>query len=105
MLNNVSLPQGDFATHLGAIQVNYSFTPKSYIQTLIQYNSSVDEIGANIRFALLRTGNTGLFIVYNSSFDTTGLDPHEADAMLRMRIPRRTLDRALIAKFTYLFDF
>ena len=105
VLNNVSLPQGDFATHLGAIQLNYSFTPKSYVQTLIQYNSSADEIGASIRFALLRTGNTGLFIVYNSRFDTTGLDPHEADALLRMRAPRRTLDRALIAKFTYLFDF
>ena len=105
VLNKVSLPQGDFATHLGAIQLNYSFTPKSYLQALVQYNSSVDEIGANIRFALLRTGNTGFFIVYNSRFDTTGLDPHEADAMLRMRTPRRTLDRALIAKFTYLFDF
>ena len=105
VLNKVSLPQGDFTTHLGAIQLNYSFTPKSYIQSLIQYNSSIDEIGANIRFALLRTGNTGFFIVYNSRFDTTGLDPHEADAMLRMRTPRRTLDRALIAKFTYLFDF
>lgn len=105
VLNNVSLPQGDFATHLGAIQFNYSFTPKSYLQALVQYNNSVDEIGANIRLAVLRTGNTGFFIVYNSRFDTTGLDPHEADALLRMRAPRRTLDRALIAKFTYLFDF
>ena len=94
---------GDFTTHLAILQFNYSFTPKSYIQSLIQYNSAINQIGANIRFALLRTSNTGLFVVYTTRFDTTGFDPH--DGPLLSPRTRHTLDRALIAKFTYLFDF
>ena len=102
--NDVTLPVGDFTTHLAILQFNYSFTPKNYIQSLIQYNSAINQIGTNIRFALLRTSNTGLFVVYTSRFDTTGFDPHE-NPMLSPRALRNTLDRALIAKFTYLFDF
>ena len=102
--NNVTLPAGDFTTHLAVLQLNYSFTAKSYIQSLLQYNSAFHQIGANIRFALLRTSSTGLFVVYNSHFDTTGFDLHE-DSLSGSRALRRTQDRALIAKFTYLFDF
>ncbi len=102
--NNVSLPLADFTTNLSVWQVNYSFTPKSYIQALIQYNSTIKQIGANIRFALLRTSNTGLFVVYNSKFDTLGFDPHE-NSFLGQRSLRHTLDRVLLAKFTYLLDF
>ena len=102
--NNVSLPLADFTTNLSVWQVNYSFTPKSYIQALIQYNSTIKQIGANIRFALLRTSNTGLFVVYNSKFDTLGFDPHE-NSFLGPRSLRHTLDRVLLAKFTYLLDF
>ena len=103
--NDVSLPVGDFTTHLGILQFNYSFTPKSSLQSLIQYNSAENQIGANIRFSLLRTANTGLFVVYNSHFDTLGFDPHEGGILPGPRTLRRTRDRALIAKFTYLFDF
>ena len=102
--NDVTLPVGDFTTHLAILQFNYSFTPKSYIQSLIQYNSAINQIGANIRFALLRTSNTGLFVVYTTRFDTTGFDPHDGP-LFTPRTRRHTLDRALIAKFTYLFDF
>lgn len=103
--NDVTLPEGEFTTHLGIMQLNYSFTPKSFIQSLVQVNSARREIGANIRFSLLRTANTGLFVVYNSRFDTTGFDPHDGAMPNLLPIRRRTLDRALIVKFTYLFDF
>ena len=59
----MTLPEGEFTTHLGILQLNYSFSPKSFIQTLLQVNSARREIGANIRFSLLRTANTGLFVV------------------------------------------
>ena len=102
--NDVTLPEGEFTTHLGILQLNYSFSPKSFIQCLIQVNSARREIGANIRFSLLRTANTGLFVVYNSRFDTRGFDPHDGAILSPHPIRRRTLDRALIVKFTYLFD-
>ena len=103
--NDVTLPEGEFTSHLGILQLNYSFSPKSFIQCLIQVNSARREIGANIRFSLLRTANTGLFVVYNGRFDTRGFDPHDGAILSPHPIRRRTLDRALIVKFTYLFDF
>ncbi|MDE2927543.1 MAG: DUF5916 domain-containing protein [Acidobacteriota bacterium] len=103
--NGVELPEGRFNTDLAMVQLNYSFTPKSYIQSLIQYNSTEREIGANIRFALLRTGSTGFFIVYNSHFDPTGIDPHEGPMVPGPYRTQRTLDRTILAKFTYLLDF
>ena len=102
--NDVTLPEGEFTTHLGVLQFNYSFTPKSFLQALVQYNSTANQIGANIRFSLLRTANTGLFVVYNSNFDTLGFDPDDP-TLPTPQTRRHTLDRALIIKFTHLFDF
>ncbi len=102
--NDVELPVGDFTTDLAILQFTYSFTPKSYLQSLIQYNSASHQVGVNIRLAMIRIANTGLFVVYNSRFDTLGLHPDEDPGMLPMPY-QRTLSRALLAKFTYLFDF
>ncbi len=102
--NDVELPVGDFATDLAIVQFTYSFTPKSYLQSLLQYNSRSNQVGVNIRYALIRIANTGLYIVYNSRFDALGSDPHDPGEMFPPPY-RRTLDRALLAKFTYLFDF
>ena len=102
--NDVGLPVGDFATDLAILQFTYSFTPKSYIQSLIQYNSTDRQVGINLRYALIRLANTGLYIVYNSRFDTLGMNPDENGGM-PVTPYRRTLNRALLAKFTYLFDF
>jgi len=102
--NNIELPVGNFATNLAIVQFTYSFTPKSYIQSLLQYNSVSHQVGVNIRFALIRIANTGLFVVYNSRFDTLGLDPHEHSGVIPTPY-RRTLSRALLVKFTHLFDF
>ncbi len=102
--NDVELPVGDFATDLVILQFTYSFTPKSYLQSLIQYNSRSNQVGVNIRYALIRIASTGLYIVYNSRFDTLGSDPHDPGEVFPPPY-RRTLDRALLAKFTYLFDF
>jgi hypothetical protein len=55
-------------------------------------------VGTNIRFALLSTANNGLFVVYNTRAATVDyVDPHNE--------ARTTLTRALLVKYTYLFDF
>ena len=102
--NDVDLPVGNFATDLAILQFTYSFTPKSYIQSLIQYNSANHQVGINLRYALIRMANTGLYIVYNSRFDTLGAEGHEATGLLPSPY-QRTLNRALLVKYTYLFDF
>lgn len=96
--NFIRLPEGNFHVDLASVRFNWSFTPKSYLQSLIQYNSQDRQIGANIRLALLSTSSTGFFFVYNSRTLTGDyLDPHE--------IRRRTLSRVVYFKFNYLFDF
>jgi hypothetical protein len=91
--NDVDLPQGDFITNLARLRVSYSFTPRIFAQSLIQYNDRADVWSVNLRVGWLQAANTGLFVVYN---DTRGLyDLYPG--------PERE-DRSLIIKFSRMFD-
>ncbi len=70
--NDVSLPEGDFTTLLTSLKLGYFFTPRIYVQGLVQYSDQVDQWSTNFRFGWLNTAGTGLFIVYNDvqGFDT-----------------------------------
>jgi hypothetical protein len=92
--NDVDLPQGDFVTNLVRTRISYSFTPRIFAQTLVQYNDRADVWAVNLRLGWLQAANTGLFIVYN---DTRGLYDFEP------RRPERT-DRSLVIKFSRMFD-
>jgi len=63
--NNVDLPEGDFETTLVSLNLGYFFTPRIYLQSLVQYSDQIDRLSANVRFGWLNTAGTGLFIVYN----------------------------------------
>ena len=69
--NDVELPQGAFVTNLIRWRLNYSFTPSTFLQGLVQYNDRDSNWSMNVRFGWLNAASTGLFIVYN---DTEGLD-------------------------------
>ena len=95
--NFIKLPAGDFDTDLIGLRFNWSFTSKSFIQTFSQYNSQTQRIGHNVRFGLMSTSSTGLFVVFNNTDATHDYsDPHE--------VRRRNVSRALFIKFNYLFD-
>lgn len=70
--NDVDLPEGDFTTTLGSVKLGYFFTPRIYVQGLVQYSTQVDQWSTNLRFGWLNTAGTGLFLVYNDvqGFDT-----------------------------------
>ena len=89
--NDVDLAEGSFVTNLGQLRVAYNFTPLIYLQALIQYNDRIDTWSSNIRFSVLSTAGTGLFIVYN---DTEGLGD--------LRIGPQ--NRSLVVKYTHQFD-
>ena len=71
--------------------MSYSFSPRVYVQALVQYNDRANLWSSNVRFGWLNQANTGLFVVYN---DTQGL----VDSTL-MRA-----DRSLTIKFSRLVD-
>jgi hypothetical protein len=90
--NDVDLPWGEFKTTLGRMRLSYSFTPRLFVQALLQYNDRVDLWSSNVRVGWLQTANTGLFVVYNETRDTVdGLG-----GAIR--------DRSLVVKFSRLLD-
>ena len=69
--NDVNLPDGDFVTNLLKLRVSYSFTPRLYLQALVQWNDVTSNWSTNLRLGWLQTANTGLFVVYNENRDPT----------------------------------
>jgi len=63
--NDIRLPEGDFTAELYRARLTYSFTPRLFVQTLIQYNSTRDLWSTNARLGWIEQANTGLFIVFN----------------------------------------
>jgi hypothetical protein len=70
--NVIDLPGGHFVTNLFRARLSYSFTPRLYVQTLVQYNDAANLWSANFRLGWLQSAGTGLFVVFNQSqtFDT-----------------------------------
>jgi len=86
---DITLPSGDFDTDLFTTRLRYSFSTRMFLNALIQYNSTLKEIFSNIRFNFIYKPLSDIFLVYNERRSSTG----------------EALERALVAKFTYLFDF
>ena len=69
---DVNLDQGDFIRRLIGVKIGYFFTPKIFLQSLVQYNNQASVWNANVRFAWLSTASTGLFVVYNEGQQAGG---------------------------------
>ena len=97
--NRVRLPGGRFVVNLVVMRLSYSFTPRAFVQALVQYNDRFDVWSSNLRLGWLRDANTGFFVVYN---ENRGIgDPDDPDPALRGLHPR---DRRLVLKLSWLFD-
>ena len=89
--NDIKLPLGSTVTNLTSVRAGYNFSPRLFVQTLLQHNDSARLWSMNFRFGWLQDANTGLFLVYN---ETEGiLDYVPAGA-----------GRSVILKYSYLFD-
>jgi len=93
---DVRLAEGDFTTLLWRLRTAYSFTPRVYLQTLLQYNRQTDSFSSNVRFGWLNTAGTGLFVVFNNLENTGTFD--------RTALPEGPLERAVLVKFTRQVD-
>jgi hypothetical protein len=97
--NRVHLPDGYFTVNLGRLRLSYSFTPRTFVQALVQFNDRLNIWSTNLRLGWLRDANTGLFVVYN---ENRGIGDDDApDPMLRGSAVR---DRRLVFKLSWLFD-
>ena len=88
-----------FTVNLGRLRLSYSFTPRTFVQALVQFNDRLNIWSTNLRLGWLRDANTGLFIVYN---ENRGIGDEDApDPLLRGSAVR---DRRLVLKLSWLFD-
>jgi hypothetical protein len=70
--NDVNLDEGDFVRSLVGFRLGYFFTPRVFVQSLVQYSNQARVFSANVRFAWLNTAGTGLFVVFNDAEEATG---------------------------------
>jgi hypothetical protein len=92
-VNWVDLPQGSFTTHLAGSRVTYTMTPLMFVSGLLQYNSAIHAVTANVRLRWEYQPGSELFVVYNEERDTWG-----------RRFPDLA-NRAFIVKINRLFRF
>jgi len=72
--NQLSLPNGEAKVVVSGARFAYSFTPRMFLQSLVQYNNVSNITSVNARFGWLRNANTGLFVVLNIIKDTDYFD-------------------------------
>ena len=88
--NQVDLSNASFTTDLVSLRFVYAFSPRAFFNAFIQYNADRNQVSSNIRFNIIHRALSDLFVVYN---DTRSTDNGQVT------------DRALIVKFTNLFNF
>jgi hypothetical protein len=91
--NWITLPEATFTSGLVSTRVTYTVTPRMFVSTLLQFNSSNDSLGTNVRFRWEYQPGSELFVVYTDERDT-----------LTPRFPALE-NRALVVKVNRLLRF
>ena len=72
--NNIKIIGEVLNAIISGLNLTYSFTPRMFLQSFIQYNNVSKLFSVNTRFGLLNDANTGLFIVLNILKDSDIID-------------------------------
>jgi hypothetical protein len=80
----------DIQSTLVTGRANYNFNTKMFLNALVQYNSDSQQWSSNLRLNIIHRPLSDFFLVYNERRDERAGD---------------LLNRALVAKFTYLVAF
>ena len=88
--NHLELPNGNVDAVISGARFAYSFTPRMFLQSLVQYNNVSNITSVNARFGWLQNANTGLFVVFNIIQDTGFMDRYN--------------NQSVTIKYSYQFD-
>ena len=88
--NKLKFQNGTIDALITGGKFTYSFTPRIFLQSLIQYNNISNITSVNTRFGWLKNANTGLFVVLNLIEDEEFID--------------RTNNQVITIKYNYQFD-
>jgi hypothetical protein len=92
--SDITLPQPmhDFVTNLVTSRVGYAFNTRTFVDTLLQYNTDLKQFSANVRFDLIHRPLSDLFVVYNEQQLTQPATPTNDG-------------RGIILKYTHMLAF
>ena len=88
--NQVNLANGQFTTDLLGARFLYAINATTSLNAFFQYNADTGQVSSNIRFNVIHNPLSDFFLVYNDLRDS-----HNG----------QILQRAVIVKFTNLFNF
>jgi hypothetical protein len=88
--NRLKLPNGLTNVIITGVRLAYSFTPRMFLQSLVQYNNVSEITSVNARFGWLKNANTGLFVVINIVKDNDFLN--------------QLSNQSITIKYSYQFD-
>jgi hypothetical protein len=88
--SDIDLPAGAFITDLLTTRINVSISTRTFASALVQYNTDAQQWTSNVRFNIIHRPLSDFFIVYNDRRDTRS---------------GNLVDRALVAKMTYMMAF
>jgi hypothetical protein len=89
---SLPFPMHDFVTNLVTSRIGYAFNTRTFLDTLLQYNTDLKQLSANIRFDLIHRPLSDLFVVYNEQRLTDQPTPINTG-------------RGLIVKYTHMLAF
>ena len=97
--NWIDTPAGSFHTRLIVSRVTWTFSPRTFLGGLIQYNSAADTVNVNLRLRWEYSPGSELFVVYTEDRDADPLRPNRFDGFSALR------SRGLVVKVNRLFRF
>lgn len=67
----LAMPTGDFTARLVSARTTFTMSPRMMVAALIQYNSTADRLGMNIRFRWEYQPGSDFYLVYGDGRDTS----------------------------------
>ncbi len=92
-VNWVDLPQGAFTARLFGARATFTASQRMFVGALVQYNSSGESLGSNVRLRWEYEPGSDLFVVYSDGRDVAGTGFPVLE------------NRSVAVKFTRLFRF
>jgi hypothetical protein len=89
-VNDIEVSTGAFVSTLVTGRASYNFNTKTFLNALVQYNTDARQWSSNVRFNVIHRPLSDFFLVYSERRD-------ERSGTL--------IDRAFVAKMTYLVAF
>ena len=89
---DLPFPMHAFVTNLATSRIGYAFNTRTFLDTLLQYNTDLKQFSANVRLDLIHRPLSDLFVVYN-------------EQQLTDQPTLVNTGRGLIVKYTHMLAF